>query len=551
MAMAKVATLAMVRRNSIWRRQPTMILSDWRLHTWVLVAWSVALVAPLQSARAQFAVSPAPSFGGLQGLRIQPSLTVSEVFSDNVSLAAAGAAKSEWTTRIRPLVTVTETGPRLRLNATYSPDLLYRANQGNTDVSHFLSVLGSAELLQRLLYVDVRTGISQQNVSLIGSQADSNLNTTGNRTNVKTYSISPYLRHDFGYDASGELRFTHDGVSYGGNSNTTSASTSNRINAQLASGPSFQLFTWGLALSKAHLEYTQTGQKIDSQSISATAGRLIAPNLRLNATGGYEDSGYPATNGRAVKGAFWSLGPKWTPSPRTTISASLGHKYYGASKSFNLEHRSSLTTWEANYSENVTTARSTALGSGSLGLSAATIAAIDADVQLRFPNDPAGREAERQRQLILNASLTQPVNFLTDSLFLEKRLQVTVGIRGVRNTVIASAFTSNRDAFSATASTSGDFARSQNTKQGGASLTWASRLTQTLAANTTLGITRNSLGLSTGVNRLTFLRFGLTEQFGPRLNGSLLLSRQKNDSTIVGGTSYTENSVSATLGLRY
>ena len=139
---------------------------------------------------------------GTQGWRLSPALTVSEIYSDNVSLAPSGSAtRSELTTRVRPSVTLTENSAQLKFNGTYSPELLYRAQQGTTDVSHYLNALGNVELLSRTLFLEVRGGITHQNVSLLGPQSEGNLNTTQNRTTIKTYAISPYLRHDFGVDA--------------------------------------------------------------------------------------------------------------------------------------------------------------------------------------------------------------------------------------------------------------------------------------------------------------------------------------------------------------
>jgi uncharacterized protein (PEP-CTERM system associated) len=484
---------------------------------------------------------------GASGFHIQPSISISEVFSDNVSLAAAGSARSEWTTRVRPSVTITEFGPRLRFDATYSPELLFRANQGTTDINHFLNANGNTELIQRLLYVDVRASITQQNVSLLGPQADSNLNTTTNRTSVKTYSISPYLRHSFGYDATGELRLTHDSVHYGSNSANASATTSDRVSALLSSGPSFQLFTWGLSYSKSHTDYAQSGQKIDAENASATGGRLIVPELRLNATVGYEDSGYPTTNGRIVKGTYWSVGPTWTPTPRTNISATLGRRYFGPSKSLHLDHRSRLTVWELDYSENVSNTRSSA--TATVATPEATL--LDALFQSIEP-DPVKRQPLVQQRLAeLGFSLSQPVNFLTDTLFLEKRWRAALGIQGVRNTVLTSFFSSNREALTVGGPASGDFNTSQGVKQTGASVTWTSRVTETLAPNLSLGVTRNAFGATSSADRLSYLRFNVTRQFSPKLNGSFSLSRLKNDSNRAGGTSYTENSVSATLGLKF
>ncbi len=555
MAMVKAKATemtAIVARNSALRRKRLTILICNGLRSVTAVTLSVASVALFQStASAQYAASSAPAGTGQYGLRVQPSLSVSTIYSDNVALAAPGSERSELTTRIAPSLTVAENGPRLRINATYSPNFLYRLNEGTNDVVHLLSGTANAELVQRLLYLDVRTSVSQLNTTLTGAQADGILNTTSNRTSAKTYGISPYLRRDFGYDASGELRFTHDAVSFGANSNGTSASTSDRINAQIASGPSFQLFNWGLAYSKARTEYTQTGQKINSDNISATGGRLIVPSLRLNANVGYENTGYsPAVNGSAAKGTFWSIGPTWIPSPVTKFSATIGRHYYGQSKALHFDHRSRLTTWAIDYSESAGTSRSTL----TIPVTQSTATYLDAI----FPQSPDVSPSQRQEAIQnfirdngLPASLSQPINFLTDALYLDKRWQATFGIQGIRNTVLSSFFSSNRRSLTSNTSTAGDFNVSQSIKQTGANITWSTRLTQTLAANTTLGVTRNEFVSTGSVNRLSFVKVGFTEQFGPKATGTLLLGRLKNNSNAVGGGSATENSVSATLGLRF
>ena len=535
----------MVVRNSAAPQRLLKNLSDNPAHCGATAALFAALVALCQStAWAQSAGAALPSTGS-QGFRIQTSVSLSETYSDNVSLAGSGNAKGEWITRIAPSVSVSQTGPRLRFYGVYSPELLYRAVQASQEVRHVLNATGNAELYKNLFFVDVRANSVQQNVSLAGPQTDSNINTTGNRTTVTTYGISPYLRHDFGYDARGELRFTHDEVHYGSNSGSTSSSKAESISAQLSSGPVFQLFTWGLAYSKAHTEYAQSGQKIDSENVSFTGGRLIVPSVRLNATVGYEDPGYPTSSGSTQKGTFWNVGPTWTPTPNTKVSATIGRRYYGPSKSFHFDHRSRMTTWTVDYSESVTTTR------GSLTLPvAADAAALDALLLSSIP-DPVARQNRVRELLASGLTFAQPVSFLTDSLFLEKRWQATVGLQGVRNTVLGSVFSSNRNAFSTVAGTAGDFNKSQNVTQTGATVAWNSRLSQRLTANASLGLTRNEFVTTNSSTRLSTLRFGLTEQFSPKLNGALALSRIKSDTTIAGSTSYVENSISATLGLRF
>lgn len=514
--------------------------------------WPIALVALLNaSVWAQDVPAGAPSAaasastGGQKGWQIRSALSVGEHYSDNISLSAPGSERSELTTRIGPSVSVSGNSARLRLEATYSPELLYRANQATTDISHYLNMLGNAELWSRTLFLDVRAGITQQNVSSLGPQSDSNLNTTGNRTSIKTYSVSPYLRHDFGFNAFGELRYTHDSVHQSGNSSATSNSTSNRIDAKIASGPAFKLFTWSAIASVSKVDYSRTGQEVDARSYTLSGGRLVTPDLRLNANVGYEDSGYPSTTGQELKGKFWSVGPEWTPTERTRIAATYGRRYFGPSRTFSISHRARQAFVGVDYNESVTTTRSNFTAAFTL----VDPALINAFCQAQF-SDPLLRA-----QCVANITqqLTVPLDFLTDSLFLEKRLQGQIGIQGVKNTVIASFFSSNRQAITTTGTVGGsvgDFGSSENIKQTGGGISWASRLTQTFASNASFSVSRNSFADLNRTDRLTSFRVGVTKEFDPKTSGSLSLARVKNDSS-AASTSYDENSISATLGMRF
>lgn len=492
--------------------------------------------------------SAAPT--GTQGLRFSPSLSVTEVFSDNVALATTGSERSEWTTRIRPSITITENSARLRLSASYTPELLYRAVQGTTDIYQYLNALGTAELWSRKLFLDVRASVNQQNVSLLGPQSESNLNTTSNRTSSRTYSISPYLKHEFGFDATAELRFTHDAVHFGGNSGSVSNSTSERLDARLSSGPAFKLFVWNVAASRSHTEYPQTGQTIDAHTYSVSGGRLLIPELRANATLGYEQSGYPSAAGKDLKGTFWSIGPDWTPTERTRLAATFGRRYFGPWRTLQLSHRARRTVLSLDYNESVSSTR----GNLTVPVTTDTASQLDRLFQARYP-DPIARQSIVQAfitALGLPATLTQPLNFLTDNFFVEKRLQGSAVVQGVRNTIVASLYSSNRTSLTAGAGggTAGDFNSSANIRQTGANISWGSRLSETLAATVGVSAYRNNFSSLNRTDRLTTYRIGLTRDFSPKVVGSLTLARLKNDSDVAAGD-YVENSVTATLNMKY
>ena len=93
----------------------------------------------------------------------------------------------------------------------------------------------------------------QQNLTLFGPQAVNNVNVTGNRTDVRTMSISPYLRHRFGSVATGEVRYLHNELS---SSNSIVNSSADAYSANINSGEAFRILNWGLNYSNQMIHFT-------------------------------------------------------------------------------------------------------------------------------------------------------------------------------------------------------------------------------------------------------------------------------------------------------
>jgi uncharacterized protein (PEP-CTERM system associated) len=316
---------------------------------------------------------------------------------------------------------------------------------------------------------------------------------------------------------------------------------------RLSSGPAFKLLTWNFAYNKEHIDYTRNQPSTDFQRISAGGKRLITPQLGLRANVGYEDNDF-VTLGPKPKGSFWSVGPEWTPTPRTHLSATTGRRYFGSTQSLDFSHRTRLTTWGVNYNDDITTTRGQVL----VPATADTADFLDTLFLSGIP-DPAARQTAVENFISQNglpASLTVPLNFVTTTTFRQRRWQASFGIRGVRNTVLANVFTRRREATAPGQPGAGDFAQNPNTRQNGTSLLWSSRITGQTTSNVHVGYTRSEF---TGINRddnLKFIRLGLTRRFDPRVSGSLSYRRLENDSS-QGASSYTENAVTAALLLRY
>jgi uncharacterized protein (PEP-CTERM system associated) len=479
---------------------------------------------------------------------VVPTLSFGETYTDNVSLVQDASKQGDWVTQIIPGISITATGARSRFNVAYTPEFGYYAHgQRENQVLQRGNAAANAELAKQLLFIEAGARVDQYDISLQGPLTTSNINTTGNRATVTTFFASPYLLRDFGSAVRGEARFTYSAW----NSDAATALPDNeadRIDLRVASGPAYKLLTWDIGYRREAIKY-ETREQTLTEAITANARRLITPTVGLRAQAGYEsyDFGIP---GSVSEGSRWSAGPEWTPTPRTRVAATAGKRLDEDAYTFEFRHRTRLTTWSAEYSEDVTTARSQFF----VPATASTAGSLDQLFLAQFP-DPAARQKAVEEFIArtgLPPSLGAPVNFFSDQLFLAKRWQASAGLLGVRNTLLANVFTQTREVLlgGVVRPGTGDFAASNSIRLTGASLAWNWRETARNTWNLGVGYTRNEFLDSNRADDLGYVRMGLTRQFQPRLSGSLNYRRQQNESNI-SGADYTENAVFATLRMRF
>jgi uncharacterized protein (PEP-CTERM system associated) len=491
------------------------------------------------------ASSPAPA----ARWEIVPTLTVQETYTDNVSLAPDETKQDQWVTQLIPGISLTGTGSRLRLNASYTPQLTYygRGEQSN-DFYQRLNANANAVLAEELLFLDAAATVDQYNVSLRGPLTTGNVNTTGNRATASTLFVSPFLRHNFGSAVAAEARYTYSAWKSEDNF-SLSRNEGDRVDLRFASGPAYKLLTWELTYVREAIDYEDPRQvDTDSEVAAARVRRLITPSVGLLARAGYEDYDYRVL-GPGTGGSAWGLGFDWTPTSRTQLTAIAGERFYGNTYFLDFRHRTRLTAWNAGYSEEITSARSQFF----LPATTSTSSYLDALYSSRFP-DPVVREKAVEEFVArtgLPPSLGAPVNFYTSELFLLKKWHASAGLLGVRNTLIADVFKDTREALPGNLALtgSGDFAVSDTIRQTGGSIVWNHQLSVRSALNAGLAYSRVEFLGSERIDRYAYGGLGLTRQLQPRVFGSLSYRRNESDSNL--GTEYKENSVVATLQMRF
>jgi uncharacterized protein (PEP-CTERM system associated) len=493
-----------------------------------------------------------PAYSAAADWKITPRLNLLETYTDNVTLATRGNEISDFITQINPGISLTGSGARLNVNANYTMQNLFYANQSNQNTAmHQLNAGAKATLIKNLFFLDSTANISQQNISLQGPLTTNNENITNNRATVKTYSISPYLLHNFSNFATTQARYTHNAV-YTDAVGGLPGSQSDIILLSLTSGSAFRALGWGLNYNKQKIGGLSTSG--ENEQYTGNLRYRVSSKFSLTGTSGYQKYSYTSITGNSA-GSFWSTGFVWTPTERTNITANTGKAFFGTTYTIMASHRARRSTWSLNYNQNITTTRDQFL------IPATTNTANFLN-QLWTSNipDPVMRQQTVDafiRDNGLSASIFDPINVLTNQFFLQKRLQATVALSGTRNTVVFSMFhmlrepQTQRDTNSALFGAN-NFTLNNNTKQIGGNILLSHQISPLTNANIgAVYIKSNILGTDQEDETKT-LTAALTRQIWTKLNGAVNFRHvERTSNSTQNGAAYRENAIIASLTMRF
>lgn len=480
---------------------------------------------------------------GANAWRIVPTLDVRQIFTDNVGLQPAERAHSQFLTDIAPGLTVGHKTRRLVLDAKFQSHFYANAHERNgaRRSSNNLNASAKAELLDDMLFVDALASRSRQSISPFGQQASDNDYASANRADVNTWQFSPYLVQRFGRVARSEVRYTHDAVTTGGGG--LRDSVGDALSYRLSSGTAFRDFGWGVNLSRQRVDYDQRNDST-FRAASLNLSYQLLPTFGLTAAALYDDYDYEAVGG-ANGGRGGTVGLRWTPSRRTSVQASAGHRYYGPSRSLNLQHRSRRSTWNLSYDDSVMTMRDNFLLAGTP--SQVAPAGLGDLFNPGFP-PPATTP-------VTTPLPTANLNFFSNRYSLQKQLRASVALRASRSSATVSLFKVRREALSVRDDDSAILGSpvnriNDNIDQLGMIVALTYRLSPRSNVLLSADVT-DSESLTTGVKgRSNTARLSLQHRLGRNLAGSVELRRVKGDLGLISGTDYTENALSASLNMK-
>ena len=286
---------------------------------------------------------------------ITTGVGVDETYSDNANLASDNQTrKSDLITSITPNISIRGSGGRTSLNLDYSLSRLYHAYDTSDDTTiHTLAAAGNLEVWKRVAFIDATASTSRQVIDSGGPVSNSAASQTRNRSDVRSFDISPYFLHHFGSWVETISRTRYAVVT--NSSDSVSDNTTLNSTFIISSGRRFQHFGWSVTLDQSKVSRDDSTPTRRTNNADADFTFAVNRKVSLLAGIGYEDIEDGTLNNQP-KGITWNAGFSLTPSPRTSLRATYGRRFGGRDISLDATHNlSRRTTFTANFTETQST----------------------------------------------------------------------------------------------------------------------------------------------------------------------------------------------------
>lgn len=320
--------------------------------------------------------------------RISPSLTVTQTFTDNRELTAS-QPRSDAITQISPGISVSSRSGAVQGFLNYvGTGVVYARDSASNNFQNSLAARATADVVERRLVVDVAAGITQQAISAFGRQSvDPTLNDS-NRSEVRTFSISPLLRGRLLGEVDYQARLAYAAS----RSSATSVGDTSSLSVSLGIGGSYGVLGWGISADRSIAEQDTAGaDRTAVGSIRVSASYRYGYDLQFGIRAGRESNNVLTTRSTDT----WGGSVTWLPGPRTQASVQFDRRFFGHSHAVSFSHRFARSIWTFVDSRDLSTGGSTG---------ASTISLFDLYYQLfaSLEPNPALREQRVREFLRLN-----------------------------------------------------------------------------------------------------------------------------------------------------
>jgi uncharacterized protein (PEP-CTERM system associated) len=497
-----------------------------------------------------------------RALTIVPTLTLQETFTDNVAPGAA-TKTSDRITQVTPGVRIDWETARVKAKLDYQvSEVFYAKGSQSSQTLQTLNSAGTAELLEKLFYVDVSGVIAQQSISAFGVQSPATYSVNANSTETSNFRISPYFKGTFAGYADYEARYSQSTM-------RSKSSDVSDVNVQewqgrIGGDTSLPLIGW-LANADRQITDYSLGSKSESDMWRGLLFYRFTPEWKFSVSAGRESNNYfSATQESRPTHGF---GLDWVPNERTQVSAFRESRFFGEGHTVSANYRMPLSALNYTDTRDVS-ALPPQMGMASLGnvnLYQLYFNLYMSERESAIP-DPVARAAAVTAFLApfnIPTNATLVGGFMSSQVSLMRNQQLSYMLRGARNTLILALNRSQNDQLG-TGLGSGDFALTSSIRQQGVNVILSHQLTGLSDLSLMASRSRSTGGslpttgfvLSTAASGAnlettqTMLSTSLSTRLSPKTTAVVTLRRTAAESTTTSYT-YTENAAVGAVSFQF
>ena len=287
------------------------------------------------------------------GWTIEPSIAVSETYTDNITLAPRGAQESEFVTQLNPGFHIVGAGPRIQASLGYlMRNLFYARDSGRNQTYHALAGTGTAELYKEKFFVKADATYSQSIIDAKRPVPFSNVTVTDNLTNVARADINPYFVQRLGSWATGTLSYTRGFIDY----RDVQGENLTRTNsvARLESIPGHHRLSWRARYENETVDY-DSGILIKYKRAALQLGYALTPKTQFLAEGGRESDIRRDVLQAKLDANFWNAGFRYSSGEAGEFEARYGRRFFGRTYYLNWTRERPWLDLALGYTEEPTT----------------------------------------------------------------------------------------------------------------------------------------------------------------------------------------------------
>lgn len=463
-------------------------------------------------------------------------------WSDNVD-AESESPIEDWVLEVTPTLGLRREHGRLTgfLDARLRTQHYLHDDARNTRYA-VMNGSGALEAVKDAFFVDFDGRITRENRSLLDGRGPGDGLSNRKEDETRDFSVGPRLQLRPFDLADARLAYREIWQTGGGDFEQRRIG---RVDVELIDEQPGGRVDWAMVFFREHARYDDDARPdVLQQRWLGLLGYRPLEMLRLYGGGGVEWNEFDL--GERQRDDILMVGGEWLPSPRTRLHAQVLERFFGTGYDFELTHRRPRSAWTLSARRDVSSALDDRPGVREGQLYQQYYASLG------HLSDPAQRELEARRRVEEDMS-AQAGRFASNNYFVEQAWRAALVMNGRRDTLTLGYRYSERTRLGAPVERDGrdDFREYERIDDQALSLGLSHRLTPLSSSNLVVVRSRaEGRGQRSERTDRWLVSMGLNSRLGEHATGSLIYRYSQADS-IGDASDYTENSVTASLGIRF